>query len=82
MPNSPARASDFARQAADYTAAIKILAEQPAGAVSAHLRRLYRRRGDAYVSLQKWPEAVRDYAHVVTQETHDVDAALEPGSRP
>ena len=58
---------------ADYTAAIEILAEQPADAVSAALRRLYRRRGDAYVSLQKWPEAVRDYAHVVTQETQDVD---------
>ena len=67
------QASDFSRQVADYSAAIKILAEQPADAVSAHLRRLYRRRGDAYVSLQNWPEAVRDYAHVVTQETQDVD---------
>ena len=65
--------SDYSGQVADYSAAIKILAEQPADAVSAHLRRLYRRRGDAYVSLQKWPEAIRDYAHVVTQETQDVD---------
>ena len=67
------QASDFSRQAADYSAAITILAEQPAEAESAHLRRLYRRRGDAYVSLQNWPEAVRDFAHVVTQETQDFD---------
>lgn len=33
------------------------------------LRRLYRRRGDAYVNLQKWQEAVDDYAHVITPET-------------
>jgi tetratricopeptide (TPR) repeat protein len=74
--------TDFARQVADYTAAIALwhgletmpqLAEQPAEAVSSHLRRLYRRRGDAYVSLQKWPEAVADYTHVVTPETTDVD---------
>ena len=63
--------TDFARQAADYTAAIKVLAEQPAGAVSAHLRRLYRRRALAYVSLQQWPEAVGDFAHVITEETTD-----------
>ena len=67
--------SDFPRQVADCTAAIKILAERPAKAVSAPLRRLYRRRGDAYVSLEKWPEAVADYAHVVTPATTD-DALL------
>jgi tetratricopeptide (TPR) repeat protein len=63
--------SDWKAQAADYTAAIEILAEQPAGAASSHLQRLYRRRGDAYVAMQKWPEAVDDYAHVITQETTD-----------
>ena len=67
--------SDFPRQVADCTAAIKILAERPAEAVSASLRRLYRSRGDAYVSLKKWPEAVSDYARVVTAATTD-DALL------
>jgi tetratricopeptide (TPR) repeat protein len=65
--------ADFATQAASYSAAIKILAKQPAEAVSAHLRRLYRRRGEAYVSLGKWPEAVADYDHVITRETTDLD---------
>jgi WD40 repeat protein/tetratricopeptide (TPR) repeat protein len=64
--------SDLARQVADYTTAIKILAEQrPADATSAPLRRLYRRRGDVYFSLQRWPEAVADYARVITPETTD-----------
>jgi WD40 repeat protein len=63
--------SDFVRQVTDYTAAIKILAEQPAEAVAARLRRLYRCRGDAYVRLQKWPEAVDDYGHVITPKTTD-----------
>ncbi len=67
--------SDFPRQVADCTAAIKILLERPAGAVSAPLRRLYRSRGDAYASLEKWPEAVADYARVVTAATTD-DALL------
>ncbi len=67
------QASDFSRQVTDYSAAIEILAEQHSDAVSAHLARLYRRRGDAYVSLQNWPEVVRDYGHVVTQQTQDVD---------
>jgi WD40 repeat protein len=62
---------DIAGQVADYTAAIKILAQQQAGAVPAQLRRLYRRRGDEYIRLQKWPEAVDDYNHVVTPETTD-----------
>jgi WD40 repeat protein/tetratricopeptide (TPR) repeat protein len=63
--------NDWQAQAADYTAAIKVLAEKPAQAATAHLRRLYRRRGDAYVSLQKWQEAVADYAHVLPPETAD-----------
>ena len=63
--------SDWKAQAADYTAVIEILADQKAAAVSAPLRRLYRRRGDAYVSLQRWQEAVDDYAHVISPETTD-----------
>jgi len=86
--------SDFAGQAAHYTRAIKILAEQPApsplplspkegergrgeGAVSAQLQLLYRRRGDVYLRLQKWAEAVDDYAHVITPETSDADLLLK-----
>jgi len=69
MPN-------FANQVSDYSAAIKILAARPDAAVSADLRRLYRRRGDAYVSLQKWREAVEDYAHVVTDETRDAELLI------
>ena len=65
--------TDFAAQVADYTAAIKILSERPAESPSARLSRIHRRRGDAYFSLQKWPEAIDDYAHVVTQETTDVE---------
>ena len=64
---------DFARQVANDTALLKILADQPAEAGSARLRRLYRRRGDAYIRLTKWSEAVDDYAHVITPETIDVD---------
>ncbi|HEY2253093.1 MAG TPA: PDZ domain-containing protein, partial [Planctomycetaceae bacterium] len=63
---------DFARQVADYTAAIAILSEEITDAAPArHLARLYRRRGDAYVKWQKWPAALEDYARVVTQETTD-----------
>src|SRR5436305_1776142 len=61
--------TDFAGQVADYTAVIKILAEQPAEAGSARLRRLYRHRGDAHVGLQQWAEAIDDYAHFITPET-------------
>jgi WD40 repeat protein/tetratricopeptide (TPR) repeat protein len=63
--------SDFARQVADYSAAIKMLSEQPAKTGAAHLQRLYRRRGDVYISQQKWPQAVADYAHVITAATTD-----------
>ncbi len=63
--------SDFARQVADCTAAIKVLAEQPAEAASAALQRLHRLRGDACVSLFKWQEAVDDYSQVITPETTD-----------
>jgi WD40 repeat protein/tetratricopeptide (TPR) repeat protein len=63
--------NDFGTQAAEFSAAIKILAEQPAAAVSEPLKRLYRRRGDAYVGLKKWPDAVNDYARVVTDGTAD-----------
>jgi len=68
-----AQQADVEGQVADYTTAINILAEQPAAAVSARLRRLYCRRGDAYLSLQKWQQAIDDYAHVITPETTDID---------
>lgn len=75
--------SEYGRQVADYSAAIEALAAAdrekpvaklvsipegtlPPGALE-DLRRLYRHRGDAYVQLQKWREAVEDYAHVVTE---------------
>ena len=63
--------SDWKAQVTAYTAAIRVLAEQPAEAVSGILRRLYRRRGDTHVNLEKWQEAVDDYAHIVTPETTD-----------
>jgi WD40 repeat protein len=63
--------NDFAGQAAHYAGAIEILAEQPAPAMSARLLSLYRRRGDAYMRLQKWSEAVDDYAHAITAQTTD-----------
>jgi WD40 repeat protein/tetratricopeptide (TPR) repeat protein len=37
------------------------------------LRSLYRRRGDVYLRLQKWSEAIDDYVHVITPETTDAD---------
>jgi tetratricopeptide (TPR) repeat protein len=69
--------SDLAGQAAHYAKAIKILAEQPAQAVSAQLRLLYRRRGDVYLRWQKWSEAIDDYAQVITPETTDADLLLK-----
>ena len=58
---------------ADYTAAIEILAQQTpearpptsSGSIAAAATRTS--------ALQQWPEAVDDYAHVVTEETTDVD---------
>ena len=60
---------------AEYTAAIQIRTEQTESgeAPPVDLRRLHRLRGDAYVSMKKWPEAVADYDHVITPETTDVD---------
>jgi hypothetical protein len=52
--------SDFKAQAADYTAAIDALAQQKPDAAAVDLKRLNRRRGDAYVGLQRCPEAVDD----------------------
>jgi hypothetical protein len=49
--------SDYVGQIADYTAAIEILAEQPAERGSARLRRLHQRRRDAYMNLATLSEA-------------------------
>ena len=63
--------TDFAREVADYTAAIKIRTEETGEAPSAPLQRLYRRRGDAYVGLRQWQQALDDYAHIVTGTTKE-----------
>jgi WD40 repeat protein/tetratricopeptide (TPR) repeat protein len=57
---------------ADYSAALEALAHQTPEA-TIDLKRLYRRRGNAYVSLKKWAAALDDYAHVVTATTTDED---------
>ena len=65
--------SDSKAQVADFTAAIDALSQQTPAAKAVDLKRLYGRRGNAYVRLEKWQEAVADFAHVVTTETTDVD---------
>jgi hypothetical protein len=52
--------SGFKAQATDYTAAIEALAHQKPDAAAVDLKRLNRRRGDAYAGLQRWPQAVDD----------------------
>ena len=39
--------------------------------MAADLKRLYCRRGNAYVARKEWQQAVDDYARVVTEETTD-----------
>jgi WD40 repeat protein/serine/threonine protein kinase/tetratricopeptide (TPR) repeat protein len=78
--------SDTKAQLADYTDAIQALSKQkppspyplphPGGegrvrGAAADLKRLYGRRGNAYVRLEKWQEAAADFAHAVTRETTD-----------
>ncbi len=63
--------SDANAQVADYTAAIEALAQQKSEAAAADLKRLYGRRGNAYIALKQWRQAVDDYAHVVTTTTTD-----------
>jgi len=65
--------SDAKAQVADYTAAIEALSKQTGKPTTPDIQRLYGRRGIAYVGLEKWPEAVADFAHVITRETTDVD---------
>lgn len=65
--------SGFEAQVADYTAAIEILSELPEAEAAADLTRLYRRRGDAYVGLKKWPLAQQDYDRIVTEKPTDED---------
>jgi tetratricopeptide (TPR) repeat protein len=67
--------SDRKAQVADYTAAIAALSRQKAKATPTDLKRLYARRGNAYVALKQWQKAVGDYARVVTDATTD-DALL------
>ena len=58
VPSLPANGPDAKAQVADYTAAIEALAQQKPEA-AADLKRLYRRRGNAYVGLQKWAAGPR-----------------------
>ncbi len=61
----------FAAQAADYSAAIEILASSSGASAAQDLARLYRRRADAYSGLKRWSAAIEDYARVVTEGTAD-----------
>jgi WD40 repeat protein len=63
--------SDANAQVAAYTAAIETLAQQKPEATAADLKRLYGRRGNAYLAMKQWQQAVDDYAHVVTTTTSD-----------
>ena len=65
--------SDAQAQLADYTAAIDALSQQKPKAPAADLQRLHIRRGNAYLSLRQWRQAVDDYARVMTDVTKDVD---------
>ena len=67
--------SDGKTQVADYTAAIDALSQPKAEATTANLKRLHERRGNAYVALKQWQQAVDDYARAVTDATTD-DALL------
>jgi tetratricopeptide (TPR) repeat protein len=68
--------SDAQAQVADYTAAIDAIAPQKHEVAAVDLKRLYRRRGNAYASLKKWPETLDDYAHVATDTSQTTDADL------
>jgi WD40 repeat protein/tetratricopeptide (TPR) repeat protein len=75
--------SDAKAQVADYTAAIDALSLLPAlpprvgersrgtKATAGDLKRLYGRRGNAYVTLKRWRQAVDDYDRAVTDATTD-----------
>jgi WD40 repeat protein/tetratricopeptide (TPR) repeat protein len=67
--------SDAKSQVDDYSAAIDALSQQKAKAAAADLKRLYGRRGNAFVALKQWQQAVDDYARAVTDATTD-DALL------
>jgi WD40 repeat protein/tetratricopeptide (TPR) repeat protein len=63
--------SDANAQVADYTAAIDVLSQQNVAAAAADLKRLFGRRGNAYVALRQWQRAVDDYARTVSNATTD-----------
>ena len=63
--------SGFEAQAADYSAAIEALSTQSKDEAAQDLARLYRRRANAYLGLEKWRQALDDYALGITEETKD-----------
>src|SRR5262249_19301515 len=63
--------SDSKAQVADYTSAIDALVQHKAETKAADLKRLYGRRGNAYVALQQWQQAVDDYARAVNDAKAD-----------
>lgn len=58
-------------QIADFNEAIETLKSQPAESVASDWQRLHRRRGNAYVALEKWKEALRDYEIGITDQSTD-----------
>jgi tetratricopeptide (TPR) repeat protein len=65
--------SDAKAQVADFSAAIDALAQQKTETVAAALQRLHDRRGNAYVRLKKWQEAIDDFTQAVGSATTDVE---------
>lgn len=63
--------SGFEEQAADYTAAIEALTQNPRAGSDADLKRLYRRRGDVHAALKNWQEAAADYEHIASDSGAD-----------
>ena len=65
--------SDAKDQVTDFTADQDGSHEQRVVAPAADLKRLYGRRGNAYVALRQWQHALDDYAHAITPQTKDVE---------
>ena len=62
---------DVSAQIEAYTAAIESFSNRPANQITERLKKLYQRRGDAYMIKRKWQMALDDYDQVVTDNTKD-----------